>query len=746
MKTLLIIPPFIQSNTYFPSVTQLSGFLRSKGYQARSFDLSISVLLEIFSRDGLKVIFSEISRHNSSDPAVKRALALKDRYISTIGQVISFLQGKNPSFAYRLSADGYLPQGEFFEHTGDESSAFGYLGIQDKAKYYCSLYIDDLSALIAKTISPHFGLSRYAEKPATGCESFEMLEKEVMGNSSFIEAAIARLTEQAVLSYRPDVVGYSIPFPGTLPGAMLSASVIKGKWPEIKIVFGGGYVNTELRNMRDTGIFRYTDYITYDDGELPLLNLLKNIENSGKDEAGTAGKWVRTLRIKDGLAEYLDDSEDVQITHSDIGLPDTHGIEPENYFAMAEMLNPMHRLWSDGFWNKITAAHGCYWHRCTFCDTSLDYIGRYSPAAASSVVDRMEGLIGSTGRNSFHFTDEAAPPSLLKEIALEILRRRLQVVWWGNIRFEKAFTPDLCRLLALSGCIAVSGGLEAAEERLLKLINKGVTIPQAVNVLSAFNESGIMVHAYLMYGFPTQTEGEIIDSLEIVRQFFHSGILRSAYWHRFSLTVHSPIAREPQRFGIKIPGREIPGGIHRPFPVVEGREFASYNAFANNDLHYEDRSGADYGKYSAGLNKALYNFMHGIGLDWKLQQWFGFRIPSPKVNRNTVEECLRVYETDKLREEIKANKTVVWTGGDITIEDISGGLCGVTAQGENTEAYWETDKDTAKWLISLRQKASPVPGAAMTASEMIEAFPGDFEGFRRNDLWKELRDYFLLIV
>jgi radical SAM superfamily enzyme YgiQ (UPF0313 family) len=130
------------------------------------------------------------------------------------------------------------------------------------------------------------------------------------------------------------------------------------------------------------------------------------------------------------------------------------------------MLNPMHRLWSDGRWNKLTVAHGCYWKKCSFCDVTLDYIGRYDAAAADVLVDRIEAMIAETGQTGFHLVDEAAPPAGLRALAERLLARR-DITWWGNIRFEKTFTPELCQLLARSGCVAVSGGLEVASDRLL---------------------------------------------------------------------------------------------------------------------------------------------------------------------------------------------------------------------------------------------------------------------------------------
>ena len=128
----------------------------------------------------------------------------------------------------------------------------------------------------------------------------------------------------------------------------------------------------------------------------------------------------------------------------------------------------------------------------------------------------LNAIVAETGQTGFHFVDEAAPPKSLKALAAELQRRGVAVGWWGNIRFEKSFTPELCRQLAASGCIAVSGGLEVASDRLLKLMQKGVSVQQVARVTKAFADAGILVHAYLMYGFPTQTvqfEGPLMRAL-----------------------------------------------------------------------------------------------------------------------------------------------------------------------------------------------------------------------------------------
>ena len=333
----------------------------------------------------------------------------------------------------------------------------------------------------------------------------------------------------------PKLVAISVPFPGNLYAALRCGQWLKANHPHIKIALGGGFANTELRSLSDARVFEFLDFISLDDGETPIEQLLKSINTSGSSET-----LKRTFTLEDGTVTYHNNQACTDYKQGDVGTPDYSDLLLHDYISAIEVVNPMHSLWSDGRWNKLTMAHGCYWGKCTFCDVSLDYIQRYEPLTAAILCDRIETIIAQTGQTGFHFVDEAAPPALMRSLALEIIRRKLVVSWWTNIRFEKSFTRELCLLLKASGCIAVSGGLEVASDRLLALIQKGITVAQVARVNKHFTEAGIMVHAYLMYGFPTQTAQETIDSLEMVRQLFAAGVLQSAFWHQFAMTAHSP--------------------------------------------------------------------------------------------------------------------------------------------------------------------------------------------------------------
>ena len=96
----------------------------------------------------------------------------------------------------------------------------------------------------------------------------------------------------------------------------------------------------------------------------------------------------------------------------------------------------------------------------------------------------------------------------------------------------------------------MTGGLECANDRLLKLMNKGITLAGAEKVLTAFKAAKIFVHAYLMYDFPTETKAEQRNAERYVKGLAKKGLIQSCFWHRFALTVHSPIAKDPGKFGI----------------------------------------------------------------------------------------------------------------------------------------------------------------------------------------------------
>jgi radical SAM superfamily enzyme YgiQ (UPF0313 family) len=627
LKILCVIPPMTQLNTPYPSTAYLTGFLRSRGISAVQEDLALALMLSLFSRDGLLALRESIRAlpDKARTPRVQAFEREFERYLATIEAAVAFLQGRDPSVAHRIAGRRFLPEGPRFEpldaYVDDEGGdplawAFGALGVTDRARHFATLYLNDVADVLREAVDARFEFVRYAESLAQSQASFEPLAQALAAPENLVDRTLCELSLAAVKRHSPQVVLLSTPFPGNVYGAFRIAQAIKRHDSSIVTVLGGGFVNTELRDLGEPRVFDHFDYVTLDDGERPLLALLEHL--AGKRPQG---KLVRTFLREDGAVRYVDGGEP-DIPFAEAGTPTWDGLPLDRYLSLLDMLNPMHRLWSDARWNKLTVAHGCYWKKCSFCDVSLDYISRYEAVAASTLVDRIEAIVAETGQTGFHFVDEAAPPKALKALAEELKKRGRDISWWGNIRFEKSFTPALCHELADSGCIAVSGGLEVASDRLLKLMQKGVSVDQVARVTHAFADAGILVHAYLMYGFPTQTVQDTVDALEYVRQLFAAGCIQSGFFHRFTCSVHSPVGLHPEQYGVRL----------KPLPA---------GTFAKNDVGFVDPTGVDHDVLGVALNKALYNYMHGIGLEQDVRGWFAGRVARTTVPRNFIARALR---------------------------------------------------------------------------------------------------------
>ncbi len=649
IRVLSLIPPMTQLNTPYPSTAYLTGFLRRRGFAAVQADLALGLALKLLSVDGLRAVHGCIA----ALPAPQRSLRLAgfvehfDRYAASIGPTIAFLQGRDATLAHRINGRAFLPEGPRFhsldvyedpddldgDREGDGLAwAFGALGATDRARHLATLYLNDIADVVREAVDPHFEFVRYAERLAQSQASFDPLADALAAPPKLLDDWLRDLTLAELARHQPTVVLLSVPFPGAVYAALRIAQTIKAHDPAIVIVLGGGYVNTELRELSEPRVFDHVDYVTLDAGERPLLALLEHL-------AGQRGssRLVRTFR-RDVLSPSDDHSgattglpvvryvnfAEPDIPFAEVGTPTWDGLPLDRYLSLLDLLNPMHRLWSDGRWNKLTVAHGCYWKKCSFCDVSLDYIARFDAATAETLVDRIQAIVAETGQTGFHLVDEAAPPKSLKALAVELQKRQVAISWWGNIRFEKTFTPELCLQLADSGCIAISGGLEVASDRLLDLMKKGVSVDQVARVTKGFADAGILVHAYLMYGFPTQTVQDTVDALELVRQLFAEGCIQSGFFHRFACTVHSPVGLDPAAYGVSL--LPLNGGA----PVT----------FAKNDVAFIDPTGVDHDALGVGLKKAIYNYMHGIGLDEDVRQWFDFPVPKTKVARQRIAKAL----------------------------------------------------------------------------------------------------------
>jgi hypothetical protein len=682
-------------------------------------------VLRIFCRSGLQAEFEQVRTGDAELPGeAKQMLAIEPAYLQTIDPVIEFLQGRNPSLALLLARPGFLPQGPRFAGLKGRVASLRALSEQDRAKRFATLYLEDLADLIQATVSPHFALSRYAEHIARAASSFDTIIDAIAVPPTLTDQFMLQSLSEHLDRFNPSLIALTVPFPGNLYGAFRIAHSIKSQRPDITIALGGGYANTELRRLSDPRTFDYVDYVTLDDGERPLLSLIEHLQGT----RARTGLCRTFYRDKDRVV-FANEASDREFSMDEVGCPTYSGLPLERYLTILDSTNPMHRLWSEGHWNKLTVAHGCYWKQCTFCDVGLNYISRYEMTPTDRLIQQIEQLIAETGHRGFHFVDEAAPPAALKSLALGLLERGIAISWWGNIRFEEAFSPNLCRLLAASGCIAVTGGLEAASDRLLEKIKKGITVDQTALVAAAFKDAGILIHAYLMYGCPSETVQETVDSLERVRQLFAADLIQSAFWHRFTTTAHSPIGLQPASHGLRILG-----------PAFQG--------FAENDLQHEDRLGATPEWLGEGLRRSMLNFLERRGLTLDVRQWFDHSVPNPRVSPTWVRRLLKIR---MMGDDPRAERRFVWLGGRPVCEPI-GKRTRLILPGHASDQSITLADQQAQWLDDLIRQSTPQRNSSNPYPLLRETkttFPGttqEFESFLGTNSWKKVRMAGLLLV
>jgi radical SAM superfamily enzyme YgiQ (UPF0313 family) len=272
----------------------------------------------------------------------------------------------------------------------------------------------------------------------------------------------------------------------------------------------------------------------------------------------------------------------------------------------------MHRLWNDTPWLKYRLAYGCYWKRCAFCDTELDYIKRYLSSDIDALMAAADTASARTGLYGIHFTDEAMPVKLVRAFADRNQARSRPFTFWGNARFDRTWTEEVCAAAAAGGLVAVSGGIEIATGTGLQIVDKGFTLTDLIRCLLAFKRSGILVHAYLIYGFPGQSDQEIADSAEMVRALLAEGLIDSAFWHKFVLTRHS-----------RLYARWEAGKVPALKPKIPPSRFAV------NDLRFDGEE--RYNKWTAPLDAALAVWADRGESGTPLSQFLPRGLPRPKL-------------------------------------------------------------------------------------------------------------------
>ncbi|MCL2380867.1 MAG: radical SAM protein [Treponema sp.] len=741
---VLVQPPFVQLNGPYPAPYYLKSFLEARfagtrGLSVTVLDHSIGLFEKIFCRAGLQRVFEDASipAMRAKSAGGKHAARIIERFLSeqklwlaSIDRLIAFLRGRDPEWGHLLAlANGCLPGGPradaFIAARKGEVSP-------DDAKMLATMLLSDMADFITCALDGGFSLIRYTPLVKgsfdTGYRDFAAVKEGLGGYimNAFYRPMLQSEWETLDTAESPArgeggpfLLGLTIPFPGCLSGALVCAGSAKKRFGSaVRTIAGGGYVNTELRFIQTPEFSNYFDHVSFDRGYGALVSILEHPGAAAPpyathDKAALEDEAVRTV------------------------FPDYSGVDFSRYLYPVDNANPMHRLWSDGHWLKAYVAHGCYWHSCAFCDVTLDYIKNFVPVDAHALFTHLNTQAEKTGVRGVHLVDEAAPVSSLLEFALHNREAGLPLNFWGNIRFERGFSPDVAAILAAGGLTGVSGGLEAATERGLKRLGKGIDLESAVRACAAFKEAGILTHAYLIYGYWDEDEQEIIDSAETLRQFFALGLLDSAFWHKFVLTRHSRVYAEKQR-GLhpELRIKDDPGALMDG----DGKPRA---IFALNDLSFKGEETFD--KYTGPLERLAGAWMRGE-TEMPVAKAFPFKVPPPSIPPGFVGNYLRNYASDRDLGKTKTPEENDQTPGGNAL--FLGSAPRLYREGKGVFLRWRwrledrelraQSAEEAEKLASLLETASG--GTGMAAAGLYSLLKETAGGERAKAVWARLRE------
>lgn len=810
---IIVQPPLVQLNTPYPSGAYLKAFFSQlkKDYpqwvlgSVRWIDYSNALYRSIFSQAGLKKLFSSTEKkamekafryekNGRENEAfnLRRYVSQQEQWIRWIPAITDILSGKGRELSHEFVRSPAVPRGQRMENylagLSSEPDA-------DDALILASLGLADLADYISVVYDPAFELIRYGESVAVSATSMEEIQAAM--EAPIMNDFYTPLLQELIAgcdSRRRLLVCVSCPFPGTVTAALLTCKLFK-EWGKDRVftVMGGGCINTDLRDCKESLLAEWVDAFSFDRGygsywdffrhlekiqglsgdavswglkkdvvkisEESLLETSNTIppestdkippestdeslpvntdeplpgdsktaldvdffpkavkkadiykmkffskEECRKKEAPfsklTLQKEPKTMGVETVVAKSLpvgaidhenlqnqksryEDCIVVENTYTRQLVPDFSDIDFSLYPRLADSKNPMHRLWSDGAWLKVYLAHGCYWHQCAFCDTSLDYVACYHPVEIEKLHEALYKQAEKTGVRGIHLVDEAAPPVALRNFALANLKKDKPLSFWGNIRYEKVFSRDLADLLAHGGLTAVSGGIEIASGTGLDAVHKGTDLDSIVAACAAFKEAGILTHAYMIYGYWLETPQMLIDSMETLRQLFAAGLLDSSFWHKFTLTKHSRIYTEyckgmHQELEVtdgslykELDGEQNSAGSVSAGLIPNGSESAglcSDSLFSDSTLHFKgEEKSVPYGE---ALNNALAAWMAGEKLKVPVTQWFDFPMPNPSVSSRLVEHAIARYEKKRDTAFLDYEKFVdslgkdyIWLGG-----------------------------------------------------------------------------------
>ncbi len=497
MKIKLVFPPAWEVKSPYPSLPCLAGYLRVQGEDVEQVDLNLEVFDKILSGPYLSQCVQEARTQDFSAALVNMCEYFRDN-IDECKETLRSEKALDPA-VYRSCMELvrsciYLLR----QLWGDERLSFSMYSFR--------------------------GYGR-SSKEVLRCVEDIMQGRLCSRLKELLKPFVEELVRDA------DVVGLSVSSDCQIVPGFLIAAMCKKAKPSLKIVMGGSLVTRWYKTpsvLRD--MFRYVDFFSFHEGERSLAQLMRYLR--GEAEISS----VPSLGYLVG--------DEVVVNPSGESIP------------MDELPTPLydektlHRYFSPAPVLTLYTCRGCYWNKCAFCDHAAIYQDCFRKRSLDLIINDIETCVSKYGTKYIAFNDEAITAPMLRKLSQEIISRGIDIRWRNDARFDKAMDEETLSLAYKAGLRVLFFGLESYNERVLKLINKGIKLEWVEPVLQASKAAGIFNHVYLIEGFPTETQEEFADTLEFAHRnlrFIDNICITPFLCSRFSR-----VAQHPEEYCVKV--------------------------------------------------------------------------------------------------------------------------------------------------------------------------------------------------
>lgn len=513
MLTKLIFPPqWIPTQPYL-SLPTLTAFLKAHDCNVEQMDVNVSFYDDLLSKQGMQGSYEmAYAKLQELESRTELQTGLKEQYAMLGGSVLA---------------------GKYIVDRVDRAKSI----LKDKDKFYDFNELNDafrileLGLKLASVAYYPTNLTFHAYDMRYSCRASQDVFAAINDRKEnlFIEY-FEKKTVPEILEKRPDLVGISIINTSQLIPGLTLANLIKKADDKIHINIGGS-VFTRLINeiSNNDGLFSIIDSIIVHEGETALLGLIKHLENGFDIEN------VPNLIYKKGDKIRMNKLSPAGEDINSLPTPDFDGFPLELYLSPHLVL-------------PLLSSRGCYWGKCTFCDHSFGYSGKYRPREAGMLYNDLDVLKKKYGTGFFTFQDEGLSPKLISALSDKIIQNDLNISWLADSRFEPAFSKEMSQKMARAGCKMLYFGLESGNERILACMDKGIKKENVRKICKYCSDAGIWTHLFLIFGFPTETPDEAKETMNFV--LANSSIIRSMSFGSFQLTKHSKVYENPGKFGV----------------------------------------------------------------------------------------------------------------------------------------------------------------------------------------------------